>query len=173
MRIQEHLREEDGFTIQELLVVLLVSSLLVGYCLSTFLFAFRLFSSWQKGIEMRRTVSAAAQVMILEVERSDVAELKSDSSFVVKREVGRNVSYALGGDTLSRDGSPFYSRPGLHLLATGEPLRPTAATSQKMRPYLIKLSGTWGDHRFESSSEVSPPASSFAQFYAASDSSVK
>jgi competence protein ComGC len=173
MTVQEHLREEDGFTIQELLVVLLVSSLLVGYCLSTFLFAFRLFSSWQKGIEMRRTVSAAAQLMILEVERSNVAQLKSDSSFVVKREVGRNVSYVLGGDTLSRDGSPFYARPGLHLLATAEPLRPTAATSRRVRPYLVKITGTWGGRHYESAVEVSSPASSFAQFFAGSDSSSK
>lgn len=76
---------ESGFTIHELLVVLLLGSLVVSFSLSLFLFAGRLFSSWQRSAELRDSGNLVVSRFLMDVARSSRCELRGDSSCVIFR----------------------------------------------------------------------------------------
>ena len=158
------LRPEGGFTIQELLVVLIVASLLVSFSLSLFLFMHKLVSSWERDIEMRGSVDRAVQLIALDVQRSGEVNFNSDSACVLKREAGVSVSYAISAHRVLRNGEPMFNPPGMEVGGKmTRVLRPSANADQS-ETILVELVGTWKDRRFAARCEAGSLPSSKWEF---------
>jgi prepilin-type N-terminal cleavage/methylation domain-containing protein len=93
MRLSTAYRDERGFTIQELLVVLLVGSLLVSLTLSTFLFAGKLLHSWQRRSEIRSTVFRIAHTIAQDISQARDVTSFSDTALNIEMKNGKEVRY--------------------------------------------------------------------------------
>lgn len=103
---------EAGFTIQELLVVLLVGSFLVSFSLSLLLFAGKLFSSWERAVEVRRTLHRTLAWLDADIRKGVQVEWLGDSLFAVHRRNGRRVEYRFAAGGATRDSIPLVSADG-------------------------------------------------------------
>jgi hypothetical protein len=93
MRWLQSLRYEEGFTIQEILVVLIVSSLLVSFGLSLFQFAGKLVSKWKKKTEVHSLMNSVTQRIALDVQKSKSVSEVNDSSLVLEYGIGKQVVF--------------------------------------------------------------------------------
>ncbi len=161
MRRQEGKRDEAGFTIQEILVVLLVGSLLVNFSISTFLFLSRLFATWQRTVELHRVVTDAAHAISYDIQHSGAAYLLPDSSFLIEREAGRTILYRFGSGTLLRDGWPMSVENGPRLSGI---ITSGGTGDRDPALYRVEVTGMWKDRKFVARCDATPPHSSFASF---------
>jgi len=76
------LKKTDGFTIQELLVVLIVGSLLIGFSMSLFLFTDRLFKTWYGSGEVKMAANRILSQAALDIQQSTAVIEHTDTSFV-------------------------------------------------------------------------------------------
>lgn len=97
------IKRENGFTIQEVLVAIIVGSLLVGFSLSAFLFVSRIHRSWQSRSDIEQTTGRTVQTITLDVLRSKAATV-SDSMITLEWPGGRRVHYLLGNSAVTRNG---------------------------------------------------------------------
>jgi prepilin-type N-terminal cleavage/methylation domain-containing protein len=74
--------QENGFTVVELLAAMVVSSLVVGFVVSMYLFSERLLARHQKDSNVKRAVSGCVQRIIMDVESSDKMVRCDDTSLV-------------------------------------------------------------------------------------------
>ena len=86
-------KNEDGFTIQELLVALVVGSLLMSFCLSLFLFSNKIFVTWH-----------ALQTFAFDIRNSREITNVRDTSLTVQRGDRRPISYFFDKATIRRNG---------------------------------------------------------------------
>ena len=103
MKIFDLIKKTDGFTIQEILVVLLVGSILVSLSLALFQFTNELFQMWYGSTEMKSDANRILHAIALDVQRSREVIEKTDSTLIVSREIGRIVKYSYDGKTLLRN----------------------------------------------------------------------
>jgi type II secretory pathway pseudopilin PulG len=127
---------EQGFTIQELLVVILVSSLLVSFCLSAFLFATRHFNTWDRKRELANTVDRTLQMIALDIQRSRNIEWCDDSTLVLNKGTGARMTYLFRHATVLRDSITIVPESGIALRVIVQEVDTTRA----MR---IQVSGTY------------------------------
>jgi hypothetical protein len=97
------IKREDGFTIQEVLVVLIVGSILVGLSLSLFLFTNRLFLTWSGTNDLKSETNRILHHMAFDIQQSRELVEHTDTSFVLSKSVGRVVRYSYNGKTLQRN----------------------------------------------------------------------
>ena len=155
------MRDEAGFTIQELLVVLLVGSMLVSFSISTFLFLNRLYMSWHHSVEMHQAVTVAAETIAGDVQHSCAVHIYEDSTCLLERELGKAVLYRFGSERLSRNSAPMLQMDGLRISGM---ISPVQGPSSGHMLLLIKVKGVWKDRVCLSRCIVSAPQSSFACF---------
>ncbi len=158
--------EEAGFTIQELLVVLIVGSLLVTFCLSLFLFTGKLFSSWQRHAGARRALDGVLQVISLDVQRASSVTVIPDSLCFVDRGAGRIVEYRLTPDSVLRNGVSMATSEGKQLsgrIVSGR----GQGSDESSGWYHLELIGTIGGSRYVAACDLAAPKSSLASFIAA------
>jgi len=97
------MKNEQGYTITELLVSLTIASLIVGFCFTTYLFGQRLYSSWNKKTELTMLLNRIHQTAVLDVERSKEIDFSGDSNILMHQIGGRTVRYQLFPDSLMRN----------------------------------------------------------------------
>jgi competence protein ComGC len=103
MKFTTVIKREDGFTIQEVLVVLIVGSILVGLSLSLFLFTNKLFLTWSGTSELKSETNRNLYQMAFDIQQSrELVEL-TDTSFVLSKSVGKVVRYGYNGKTIQRN----------------------------------------------------------------------
>lgn len=95
---------EKGFTIQELLVVLFVGSLLLSFSLSLLLFSGKLFGSWERDLELHRTAHRVVHRLSSDLRKSDRLEVRSDSALVLQLLDERSVEYRFSIGKITRNG---------------------------------------------------------------------
>ncbi len=105
--------DERGFTIQELLVVMIVGSLLISLSLTTYMFATRLFLSWQAKSEGRAAVERVLQQMVYDIQRSKSIYSMTDSSLTLKSVGEKDISFSFGKGNVYRNGSPLIYQSGM------------------------------------------------------------
>jgi Tfp pilus assembly protein FimT len=93
MKWLQSIYREEGFTIQEILVVLIVSSLLVSFGLSLFQFTGKLVSKWKKKTEVHSLLNSIAQRIALDVQKSNSVSVITDSSLVLEYGIGKQVVF--------------------------------------------------------------------------------
>src|ERR1039458_3510989 len=97
MNLHSSFSNQEGFTIQELLVTLIFGSLLVDFCFSLFLFSDKLFVSWQRRSELRDRTNYAMQTLASDVQGSRGLIMISDSSIILQKIGGKVVHYSFDG----------------------------------------------------------------------------
>lgn len=91
--------EEPGFTIQELIVALVVGSILVGYAFELYVFSERVVSHWRNRTELTEIVNGALNRIALDLERGGTFEVEGDSVLVVSGDVGLIALYRFSEGT--------------------------------------------------------------------------
>lgn len=156
-------KDERGFTIQELMVVIIVGTMLVSFCLSIFLFGQKLFSSWQRKAELQRTVANAIQIISRDVLISSYATQLSDTGLTLKRNSENNVMYGCNGKFIRRNGEMIFPAGEISLKV----LFAQRNKSDKCPSLLnIKVEGRSKSLFYSSQAEIAIPFSSKAQFVA-------
>jgi len=103
MKFFNVIKREDGFTIQEILVVLLVGSILIGLSLSLFLFTNKLFQTWSGTGNLKSETNRILYNMAFDIQQSREIIEHTDTSFVLLKSAGRIVHYIYDGKTLQRN----------------------------------------------------------------------
>jgi hypothetical protein len=104
------IRLEEGFTIQEILVVILVGSLLIGFSLSLFLFTNKLFQTWYGSSELKNNSNRIVQQIALDIQQSREIIGQTDTSLVLSKGIGKIVHYIYEGKALQRNEVDFMPR---------------------------------------------------------------
>lgn len=151
-------QNEDGFTIQELLVALIVGSLLISFCLSLSLFSNRIFVMWQHKWERKDVVNYALQTIALDIRNSREITNVSDTSFIVQRDNLRPISYFFDATTLRRnDILLFRGNVSVSPILVGTS---TSGSGKNLAQAIyIKISTMSGGINYEASTEVEAPHS--------------
>jgi hypothetical protein len=103
MKFLDVIKREDGFTIQEVLVVLIVGSILVGLSLSLFLFTNKLFLTWSGTNELKSETNRILYQMAFDIQQSRELVEYTDTSFVLSKNVGKVVRYGYNSKILLRN----------------------------------------------------------------------
>ncbi len=101
--LQAVLKHNEGFTIQEILIVILVGSLLIGFSLSLFLFTNKLFQTWYGGSELKNNSNRAVQQIVFDIQQSREIIGQTDTSLILSKGIGRIVRYIYDGKVLHRN----------------------------------------------------------------------
>src|ERR1051326_1855153 len=109
----DYLKSEEGFTIQELLVVLIISSLMVSFTLSLFLFGSKILGSWSKKSELRQAVQQTLIVAMIDLIESSGVPTLTDTSIEFTKNNGSSVHYGYGRGRILRNGAIVSSQEGL------------------------------------------------------------
>src|SRR6202008_4768834 len=109
MRITANVHKEEGFTIQELLVVLIVSSLLVGFCFLLFSFTHKFLISWQRKTEIHSVVDRTMNAIMLDVQQSKQIKECTDSTLVLLKNGNRQIIYHFDGTSIFRNNDAIAS----------------------------------------------------------------
>jgi prepilin-type N-terminal cleavage/methylation domain-containing protein len=161
MNVIANIRDEKGFTIQELMVVLIVGSLLVSFSFSLFLFGQKLFTSWQKKTEVRTSVTRVLQTISLDILQSNYVAEVSDTALFLTKQSGFNVKYRFDGTHVWRNGEMIIPGKEISLAVSISEKK----SVRKYPPLLhIEIEGTSPSLHYSSESEVAPPLSSKANF---------
>jgi hypothetical protein len=103
MKIYDIIKREEGFTIQEILVVLLVGSILIGLSLSLFLFTNKLFQTWSGTSNLKSETNRILYNIAFDIQQSREIVEHTDTSFVLLKSTGRFVRYIYNGNNLYRN----------------------------------------------------------------------
>jgi hypothetical protein len=140
MRISEIICDERGFTLQETVVVMIVSSLLVGFSYTLFGFVMHFLHTNLENREHHETVQHITSVLCTDIERSRCAQL-SDSALVLYRDGTSAVRYGRAQGKIMRNGvvitPPDSSLWTVSWRETGD------STGANMRPIAIWVIAHW------------------------------
>jgi prepilin-type N-terminal cleavage/methylation domain-containing protein len=100
---------EAGFTVTELLVVISVGSIVIGYTLAMVLFVLRFSSSWQRKIAVEDRLNRAYFRIALDLERSVSSDSPEGQGILLIDDRGDTVRYAKKGGILMRNNWPLAS----------------------------------------------------------------
>jgi Tfp pilus assembly protein FimT len=101
--MKRFLQNEDGFTIQEILVVLIVGSILVSMSFALFQFTNELFQMWYGSTELKNDVNRILHVIAADIQRSNAIIEQTESGVVLSKGSGRQVRYSYSNQVLKRD----------------------------------------------------------------------
>jgi len=118
MRLIHFFKTEGGFTIQEILVVLLVSSLLVGFCYSLFSLTKKFLFKWQTKADVHLLVDRVLNTIALDIQKATELSEFTDSTLVIERENGGLIRYRFDGVRITRSGDVIATEEGLSILVS-------------------------------------------------------
>jgi type II secretory pathway pseudopilin PulG len=103
-------RTNSGYTIQELLVALVISSLIAGMSYQLYLSAQQVVYHWTRVDEARLQRLMATHRFGWDLERALIVRSATDSVLVLSLAGGRTVEYRTRDSVLVRNGEPLVSR---------------------------------------------------------------
>ncbi len=168
---QKSTGNQEGFTIQELLVVLMVGSLLVSFSLSLFLFTQRMFFSWERDDRMRLAIERSTQAIALDMQQAREVAVRPDSLIVIQGGAGRKHEYRLTADTALRNGLPLLTEKGLRVSGRIAKQTVTAHAGDLGSMYLLELKGTWRGRACTVRCAIAAPTSAAGLFVEAGEQS--
>ncbi len=115
--------DESGFTINELIVAMVVGSILVGYAFELYVFASRIITSWRARTEIAGAAEGVLNRMTLDIQRSSELIQEGDSLFVMISDNREIASYRVSRGMVIRGEVPMHAsektRVGIQLVRTG------------------------------------------------------
>ncbi|MGD0339096.1 MAG: hypothetical protein ABSB78_09930 [Bacteroidota bacterium] len=163
------MQNEDGYTIQELLVVLIVGSLLVGFSLSLFLFADKLLASWQKTTELRESVHMTLQIIALDIQKSRRILAISDTTCSMARHTGMVVNYRFNGQKIWRNEIPVNADTTIAMSVRIQGVSGIVKESIRKSVVQITVKGVRKMTEYSAEADILLPESSVQQFYASEE----
>jgi type II secretory pathway pseudopilin PulG len=103
VKSRDIISREGGFTIQEILVVIIVSSLLLSFGLTFFQFTSRVVGGWIRKSDSRITIQRATQQVLLDVQKGNSTALAQDSTLIIDKATGRRIRYRFHGAAILRN----------------------------------------------------------------------
>ena len=101
--IKNFIVREDGFTIQETLVVLIAGSLLVSMAFAVMVFSYRMYNSWESKVELKCTVDHTLQTILMDIRKSRMIMETTDTTVVLEKDIGHVVRYRFDGNSIIRN----------------------------------------------------------------------
>lgn len=120
------LKNTDGFTVQEILVVLIVGSILVGMSLALFQFTNELFQRWHGSAELKNDVRRILCLMATDIQKANTVVSLTDTSMILVRGLDMNINYDFGESSNTNKGCRL-KRNGIDI------------TPQKAKVLLVKV----------------------------------
>ncbi len=102
----QSLGREEGFTIPEILIVLMVSSMLLSFGLSLFQFTGKFLDTWGRRNEIHSLVNGVTQRVALDIQRSRSVCEMTDSTLVLRHGLGKQVVYQFSKGGIWRNRVP-------------------------------------------------------------------
>lgn len=106
------IREENGFTIVELMAAMVISSLVVALALAMYLFGGRIMGSWEKRTNLETIVNQCQETITGDAIHSSEVYECNDSSLVLEEYPGDTVRYVFSHGVVARNNVRF-SPPNL------------------------------------------------------------
>jgi hypothetical protein len=147
---------ERGYTIQELLVVLLVGSLVLGYSLGLFLSIQRILGKVQRTMALHDAVNGTIQAMALDVQRAVSAASPVDSLLLLELPERADVRYAGSGGCITRNGEWVVSDSAILMLLSVQVVDPGSWTEGAPPQVRIVISGRRRELVYEAHARVAP-----------------
>jgi prepilin-type N-terminal cleavage/methylation domain-containing protein len=98
------IEQENGFTIVELLAAMVVSSLVIGFVLSMYLFSERIMARYEKESDVKVLVSGCLQRIIMDIESSEKTIRCDDTSLVLQQSPLKEIKYHFDVSRVWRNG---------------------------------------------------------------------
>jgi type II secretory pathway pseudopilin PulG len=168
MKRVKFISSEEGYTIQELLVVLIVSSLLFSFGMSIYMSASKTVGGWTKKNELRESVQRTLSVVSSDLMRCSELNDLTDSALSIVRE-NKFVVYHFDGKNVCRNDVQL-SKPenvdiGMNIVREGD-----NSDSTKML-LTITIFGNMKSQAYEATVTVNVPMSS-KQLFTASNKEI-
>lgn len=138
--------KEGGFTIPEILVVIMVGSLVIGFALSLFLFVAKLVSGWQKSTELRDQVQGVAYMVIQEMDRALRVEPVDDSTWTIVLPADRRVIYCASAGAVFRNETRLLGEQDIFIRLSITSSSPQISDGVAHGSFTVLAEGTRGGH---------------------------
>jgi prepilin-type N-terminal cleavage/methylation domain-containing protein len=109
-------RDERGFTMQELLVVMIVGSLLISLSFSVYAFTHKLFLSWQTKSEGRDAVERVVQQVMYDIQKSKSIDAITDTTLILKSVYEKDVAFLFKNGNIYRNSTPLLYQPVMKIV---------------------------------------------------------
>jgi Tfp pilus assembly protein PilW len=153
--LRQVLADASGFTIQELIVALMVGSMLVGYAFEIYTFAQRMVTHWRKRAELSEVVHSTLGRMSLDLQRASDLECQGDSVWMIRSDSRVIAVYRLSRGVVERNDVRMNNPTGVTLSAR------SVRTGELVT---IEVSGRSGTRTETATSKVLLSASSAGRF---------
>ncbi len=120
----KHIAENQGFTIVELLATMVISSLVVAFVFSMYLFAERLMGNWEKRTDLESLVDGCEARIAKDIMTCDRVDKLTDSLLVLEMNPIDTVKYIFANANVSRNGVLF------------------AAGDERLEAYVLRIEDT-------------------------------
>ena len=163
MRRMRGILSEEGFTLHEILVAIVVSSLVMGFGLSLFTFAHKYLAAREKLSDLKGSVDRTLFVLSTDIEQSCRLEVLSDTSIVVREPRGRLVAYRFDGTKILRNGTAMHDE-SLQIKVSIKELQNSSSAVARLRALQVRLIGEQGGGRHEAETVALVPWSADQEF---------
>lgn len=106
-KTQAALADPSGFTINELIVAMVVGSILIGYAFELYTFASRIVSHWRARTELEGAAQAIFHRMMLDLQRSSDVTIDGDTVLVMQGDTRVTALYRISRGTVVRNDAPM------------------------------------------------------------------
>ena len=161
--MKRRLSDERGFTLHEILVAIVISSLLVGFSLSVFLFAQKLLVAHERISNLKDIVDRTLFVVSTDIEQSCRVDALSDSSLVLQAANRRVITYRFDGATIERNGTIMHDA-GVRLRLTSSSMIGRSVSGPGERALQISVAGELGEMRYSAHTTALVPWSARQEF---------
>jgi prepilin-type N-terminal cleavage/methylation domain-containing protein len=163
MRSPEYLRDEQGFTLHEVLVAIVVRSLLVGFGLSVFLFAQKLLTAHERMSDLKGDVDRTLFTLSTDIGQASRIKEISDTSLVLVVANRRIITYRCDSVMVGRNGIRTHDA-AVHLKLTMVSLQPQSGQTVAMRALRIRVAGERGEAHYSAETVALFPWSARQEF---------
>jgi prepilin-type N-terminal cleavage/methylation domain-containing protein len=157
------LASDRGFTLHEVLVAIVISSLMIGFGLSLFLFAQKLLVAHERSSHLRATVDRVLDVLSSDIERSCEVNEVTDTTIVLRLPNRRAATYRHNGAEIFRNGDLMHNE-GMHLALTIKGLPPPTGVKFSSPAFEIGVVGKETGMSYEAQTVVLVPWSARQEF---------
>jgi hypothetical protein len=159
MSIYKIFKSERGFTIQELMVVLIVGLLLISFTFSLFLFSNKMMFSWQRKSDVRQTVGRVLQTIASDIMKSKQIKEVTETSIILIGKNENQIRYSFDGKYIYRNSDVVHSDDNIQVsVKISEDIK--LKEEKNVSLIHLQISGQLKSIIFQSETDVMPLISS-------------
>jgi prepilin-type N-terminal cleavage/methylation domain-containing protein len=163
MRAQKYIHDERGFTLYEVLVAIVISSLLIGFGFSVFLFAQKFLMVHERMSDLKDAVDQTLFILSTDIGQSCQVKEVSDTSIVLVVANRRLIIYRFDSVQVERNGIRTHD-PVVRLRLTTSNLQVSSGQTVSTRHLRIRVAGERGEARYSAETVALVPWSARQEF---------